>query len=88
MVARFELAEIFLKQNRIQLARNLYDEYLRVMGDQPQRARSLWLGMRIAQQTQDEGRLQSLTERLQLVYPNSDEYLRYQELVRTGAAWN
>ncbi|MBC7751628.1 MAG: type IV pilus biogenesis/stability protein PilW [Candidatus Saccharibacteria bacterium] len=88
VVARFELAEIFLKQNRIQFARSLYDEYLRLMGDQPQSARSLWLGMRIAKQVQDDGRLQSLTERLQLVYPNSDEYLHYLELVKMGAAWN
>lgn len=88
VVARFELAEIFLKQNRIQIAQTLYDEYLRLLGDQQQSARSLWLGMRIAKEVQDTGRLQSLAERLQLVYPNSDEYLHYRELVRTGAAWN
>jgi len=88
VVARFELAEIFLKQNRVQTARSLYDEYLRLSGDQQQSARSLWLGMRIAKESQDTGRLQSLTERLQQVYPDSDEYLRYRELVKTGAAWN
>ncbi len=87
-VARFELAEIFLKQNRIQVARSLYDEYLQMAGDQEQSPRSLWLGMRIAKEMQDTGRLQSLAERLQLVYPNSDEYLHYRELVKTGAAWN
>lgn len=87
-VARFELAEIFLKQNRIQVARSLYDEYLQLAGDQQQSPRSLWLGMRIAKEVQDTGRLQSLTERLQLVYPNSDEYLNYLELVKSGAAWN
>lgn len=88
LIARFELAEIFLKQNRVQTARSLYDEYLKLSGDQPQSARSLWLGMRIAKESQDTGRLQSLTERLQLVYPNSDEYLHYRKLVTTGAAWN
>ncbi len=87
-VARFELAEIFLKQNRIQVARTLYDEYLQLSGDQQQSAHSLWLGMRIAKEMQDTGRLQSLAERLQLVYPNSDEYLHYRELVKSGAAWN
>lgn len=87
-IARFELAEIFLKQNRIQVARSLYDEYLQRLGDQEQSSRSLWLGMRIAKELQDMGRLQSLAERLQLVYPNSDEYLHYRELVKTGAAWN
>lgn len=86
--ARFELAEIFLKQNRIQVARSLYDEYLQRIGGQEQSPRSLWLGMRIAKELQDMGRLQSLAERLQLVYPNSDEYLHYRELVKTGAAWN
>ena len=87
-IARFELSQIFLKENRIQLARSLYDEYLQLTGDQQQSPQSLWLGMRIAKETQDTGRLQSLAERLQLVYPNSDEYLHYQELVKTGAAWN
>lgn len=88
VVARFELAEIFLKQNRVQTARSLYDEYLRLSGDQQQSARSLWLGMRIAKESQDTGRLQSLTERLQQVYPDSNEYRHYRELVKTGAAWN
>ncbi len=88
VVARFELAELLLKQNRIQAARTLYDEYLQLSADQPQSARSLWLGMRIAKESQDTGRLQSLSERLEQVYPNSDEYLRYRELVKTGAAWN
>ncbi|GAC1374531.1 MAG: type IV pilus biogenesis/stability protein PilW [Aquirhabdus sp.] len=87
-IARFELAEIFLKQNRIQIARTLYDEYLQLTGSQEQSPQSLWLGMRIAKEMQDTGRLQSLAERLQLVYPNSDEYLHYRELVKTGAAWN
>lgn len=87
-VARIELADIFLKQNRVQVARSLYDEYLRLLGDQPQSSRSLWIGMRIAKAQQDNGRLQSLAERLQLVYPDSDEYLHYQQLVKTGAAWN
>ncbi|WP_228254788.1 type IV pilus biogenesis/stability protein PilW [Aquirhabdus parva] len=88
LVARFELAQIFLGQNRVQAARSLYDEYLQLLGGQPQSARSLWLGMRIAHQTQDMGRLQSLAERLQLSYPNSPEYQHYNELLKTGAAWD
>ncbi len=88
LVARFELAQIFLTQNRIQAARTLYDEYLQLLGSQQQSASSLWLGMRIARQTQDTGRLQSLAERLQLSYPNSAEYQHYNELLKTGAAWD
>ncbi len=88
LVARFELAQIFLGQNRVQAARSLYDEYLQLLGGQQQSARSLWLGMRIAHQTQDIGRLQSLAERLQLSYPNSAEYQHYNELLKTGAAWD
>jgi len=87
-IARIELADIFLKQDRVQVARNLYDEYLRLLGDEPQSPHALWIGMKIAKAQQDNGRLQSLADRLQLVYPNSDEYLHYQELVKTGAAWN
>jgi len=88
LVARVELAALLLDQNRVQAARTLYDEYLQKLGAANQTARSLWIGMRIAQQTQDQGRLQSLTQRLQLEFPDSPEYRHYQELMRTGAAWD
>lgn len=87
-VARFELAELMLQQNRVQTASKLYDEFLKLGGDQPQSARSLWLGMRIAQQTQDAGRLQFLASRLELEYPNSPENQHYHELLKSGATWN
>ncbi len=88
LVARIELAALLLDQNRIQAARTLYDEYLQKLGSGNQTARSLWIGMRIAQQTQDLGRLQSLTQRLQLEFPDSTEYQHYQALMKTGAAWD
>ena len=87
-VANFELAELMLPQDRVQTARKLYDQYLKLAGDEPQSARSLWLGMRIAQKTQDSGRLQFLSSRLELEYPNSQECQHYHQLVKSGAAWN
>lgn len=88
LVAHFELAELLLTQDRVQTASKLYNEYLKLVGDQPQSARSLWLGMRIAQKTQDAGRLQFLSERLELEYPNSDECKHYHDLLKSGAEWN
>ncbi len=88
LVARLELADIMLKQDRIQTAHTLYDDYVRLSGDQPQSARALWIGMRIAQRTQDSGRLQFLAGRLELEYPNSPECQRYHDLLKSGAAWN
>ncbi len=87
-ISRFELAEMMLQQDRVQTARKLYDEFLKFAGDEPQSARSLWLGMRIAQKTQDSGRLEFLASRLELEYPDSQECQHYHELLKSGAAWN
>ena len=87
-ISRFELAELMLQQDRVQTARKLYDEFLKFAGDEPQSARSLWLGMRIAQKTQDSGRLEFLSGRLELEYPDSPECQHYHELLKSGAAWN
>ncbi len=87
LVAHVELAELLLKQDRVQTASQLYNQYLKLDADQPQRARSLWLGMRIAKKTQDLGRLQFLSDRLELEYPESDEYKQYHDLLKSGAAW-
>ncbi len=88
LVAHVELVDILLKQGRVQTASQLYNQYLKIDADQPQRARSLWLGMRIAKKTEDLGRLQFLSERLALEYPESVEYKQYQTLLNSGAAWN
>jgi type IV pilus assembly protein PilF len=87
-IARFELSELMLQQDRIQTSRKLYDEYLKLAGDQPQSARSLWLGMRIAQKTQDSGRLQFLSSRLEMEFPDSPECQHYHDLLKSGAIWN
>lgn len=88
VVARFELAGMLLQQNRIQAARSMYDSYLQLLGGQPQNARSLWLGMRIAHETQETGRLQSLADHLRIEYPDSPEYRHYLDLLKSGAAWD
>jgi type IV pilus assembly protein PilF len=88
VVAHVELAELFLKQDRVQTANQLYNQYLKLDANQPQSARSLWLGMRIAKKTLDLGRLQFLSERLELEYPESNECKQYHELLKSGAAWN
>lgn len=89
VIARFELAELFLKKNQIRDASALYNEYLRYMGAQKQGARSLWLGIRIARAEQDTLRMKNFINQLALDYPDSDEYKRYLQLQQSNeAVWN
>ena len=89
VVARFELAEIFLKKNQIRDASALYNDYLRYLGTQKQGARSLWLGIRIARAENDTLRMKNFINQLALDYPDSDEYKRYLQLQqRNEAVWN
>jgi type IV pilus assembly protein PilF len=88
LVARLELANIYLGQNRLQAARQMYDDYVQLLGAQSQSAHALWIGMRIAHETQESGRLQSLTDRLRIEYPDSPEYRHYTDVVKSGAVWD
>ncbi len=89
MVARFELAELFLKKNQVRDASALYNDYLRYIGAQKQGARSLWLGIRIARAEHDSLRMKNFINQLGLDYPQSDEYQRYLKLQQSNeAVWN
>ncbi|MEC7120793.1 MAG: type IV pilus biogenesis/stability protein PilW [Pseudomonadota bacterium] len=87
-VARLELAELLLNQGHLREANRWYEEYQQILGRQPQGARSLWLGMRIARLQQNQPRLQAYALELQRRYPNSDEYQRYLKILQTpGMPW-
>ncbi|MCP6117041.1 type IV pilus biogenesis/stability protein PilW, partial [Klebsiella pneumoniae] len=77
VIAKLELAEIFLQRNQIKDASALYNDYLRQIGSQKQGARSLWLGIRIARAERDTIRMKNFINQLGADYPASTEYQRY-----------
>lgn len=88
LVSRFELADLLFAQGRLSEASRVYEDYLRQLGNQPQVARSLWLGMKIARLQQDASRLQAYAEQLRQRYADSEEYRAYQQaLQHPGQPW-
>ncbi len=86
VIAKLELAEIFLQRNQIKDASALYNDYLRQIGSQKQGARSLWLGIRIARAERDTIRMKNFINQLGADYPASTEYQRYLQLQQTPEA--
>lgn len=87
LIARLELAEIFLQKNQLREASGLYNDYLRITGAQ-QGARSLWLGARIARAERDNMRMNNFINQLRTQYPNSAEYQQYLQLQqKPEAVW-
>lgn len=88
LVSRFEMADLMLSQGRLREAGRWYDDYLNQNGKQPQSARGLWLGMRIARLQQDQTRLQDYAEQLRQRHADSDEYRAYQAALQNpGQPW-
>ena len=87
LIARLELAEIFLQKNQLRDASSIYNDYLRITGGQ-QGARSLWLGIRIARAERDNMRMNNFVSQLSTQYPNSAEYKQYLQLQqKPEAVW-
>lgn len=86
VIARLELAELFLSRNQLQDASALYNDYLRSLGSQQQGARSLWLGVRIARAERDTMRMKTFINQLGQDYPTSAEYQRYLQLQKSPEA--
>ena len=85
LIARLELAEIFLQKNQLRDASSIYNDYLRITGGQ-QGARSLWLGIRIARAERDNMRMNNFVSQLSTQYPNSTEYKQYLQLQQNPEA--
>ena len=85
LIARLELAEIFLQKNQLRDASGIYNDYLRITGGQ-QGARSLWLGIRIARAERDNMRMNNFVSQLSTQYPNSTEYKQYLQLQQNPEA--
>lgn len=73
-----ELADIYYFQNRFEEA----DRSIKIFGSRARHTpRSLWLGIRIAQFVKDKNAEASHILALKNLYPNSEEYALYKELV-------
>ncbi len=86
LIAKLELAEIFLQKNQLRDASGIYNDYLRNIGNQQQGARSLWLGIRIARTERDNIRMNNFINQLSAQYPNSTEYQKYLQLQKNPEA--
>ena len=87
-VSMLELAEIFYLNQQTAAATQMYEQFVRAVGQQNQGARALWLGMRTARANGDKMGMQVLVNQLRALYPESPEYQRYLQLqYSTEAVW-
>ena len=88
IVALVELSEIFYLQQKNAQASQLYEQYVRLVGQNNQGARALWIGLRIARTNQDQLGMQVLVNQLRALFPDSKEYQRYLQVQNsTEAVW-
>ena len=88
VVSMLELSEIFYLQRNIPSATQLYEQYVRVMGQKNLSPRALWIGLRIARANNDTMGMQVLVNQLRALFPESQEYKRYLQLqYSTEAVW-
>lgn len=74
-----ELAELSFEKPDYVTARDLYKRYIKLV---EQDARSLWLGIRLARVFQKKDEEASYALMLRNIFPTSEEYREYQDLVR------
>ncbi|KAA5648827.1 tetratricopeptide repeat protein, partial [Klebsiella pneumoniae] len=53
-ISMLELAEIFYLQQQIPAATQMYEQYVRTVGQKNQGARALWIGLRVARANADK----------------------------------
>ena len=87
-VSMLELSEIFYLRQQIPAATQLYEQFVRLVGQKNQSARALWIGIRIARANGDQMGMQVLVNQLRALFPDSQEYTRYLQLqYSTEAVW-
>ena len=87
-VSMLELSEIFYLNQEIKAATQLYEQFVREIGQSNQSSRALWIGIRLARANGDTLGMQALANQLGVTFPNSTEYKRYQQLkYTTEAVW-
>ena len=83
-----ELSEIFYLQQNFAGARQVYEQYVRTVGQKNQGARALWVGLRIARANGDNMGMNVIINQLRALFPESQEYQRYLQLqYSTEAVW-
>lgn len=83
--AALELANIAFDDQDYVTANSYYKRFLQVLGSEPQTARSLWLGIRLARISQDSNALTSYAQTLKRLYANSAEYQVYLKSLTNGS---
>ena len=87
-VSMLELSEIFYLRQQIPAATQLYEQFVRLVGQKNQSARALWIGIRIARANGDQMGMQVLVNQMRALFPDSQEYTRYLQLqYSTEAVW-
>jgi type IV pilus assembly protein PilF len=83
--AALELADMAFDARDYATAGSFYQRFLRVLDNEPQSARSLWLGIRLARVNKDNNALASYELALKRLYANSAEYQAYLKSLDTGS---
>ena len=88
VISMLELAEIFYLKQQAAAATQLYEQFVRTVGQKNQGARALWIGIRLARANSDKMEMQVLVNQLRALFPESPEYQRYLQLqYNTEAVW-
>lgn len=85
LIARLELAELFYLQQKYTLAGEMYEDYVRAVGQTNQGARALWIGLRLARARHDDVGMKVLANQLRAQFPTSAEYQRYLQLQQSSS---
>ena len=87
-ISMLELSEIFYLKQQTAAATQLYEQFVRGVGQKNQGARALWIGIRNARANSDTMGMQALVNQLRALFPESPEYQRYLQLqYSTEAVW-
>lgn len=87
-ISMLELAEIFYLNQQAAAAAQMYEQFVRSVGQNNQGARALWIGIRTARANKDNLGQQVLVNQLRALFPESPEYQRYLQLqYSTEAVW-
>lgn len=87
-ISMLELAEIFYLNQQFPAATQMYQQFVRGVGQKNQGARALWVGIRTARAGGDQLGMQVLVNQLRALFPESQEYQRYLQLqYSTEAVW-
>ena len=82
--ANLEMAGLNYDRDNLVAAKAYYQRFLALTGNQPQTARSLWLGIRIERRLGDRNALSSYELALKRLYPQSPEYKAYAASLESG----